>query len=140
MPSWSARSNGSLRRLKSLGSAQRHERLLPDVEAVGALLHEDHLPVVVAQAGDAAVVGPVDELAARPLRLARGTPAPGRIRRGAPCRSCRRSSRPFSRSSLAVLSPAAASSVGSMSSCAPMSLTTVPGLMTPGQRITSGTR
>ena len=36
--------------------------------------------------------------------------------------------------------PAAVTSVGSMSSCAPMSLTTVPGLMTPGQRITVGTR
>ena len=37
-------------------------------------------------------------------------------------------------------SPAAASSVGSMSSCEKMSLWMVPGLITPGQRITQGTR
>jgi hypothetical protein len=35
---------------------------------------------------------------------------------------------------------AAATSVGSMSSCAPMSLITVPGLMTPGHLISVGTR
>jgi len=37
-------------------------------------------------------------------------------------------------------SPAAASSVGSMSSCAATSFTTVPGLITPGHRIIVGTR
>ena len=37
-------------------------------------------------------------------------------------------------------SPAAASSVGSMSWCEKISLETVPGLMTPGQRIAHGTR
>ena len=36
--------------------------------------------------------------------------------------------------------PAAASSVGSMSSCAQISFETVPGLITPGQRISVGTR
>jgi hypothetical protein len=39
-----------------------------------------------------------------------------------------------------VASPAAASNVGIMSSCAPISLTIVPGLMTPGHRIMHGTR
>ncbi len=37
-------------------------------------------------------------------------------------------------------SPAAASSVGSQSSCEKMSLTIVPGLITPGQRTSIGTR
>ena len=37
-------------------------------------------------------------------------------------------------------SPAAAASVGSMSVCENISLETVPGLMTPGQRIAHGTR
>ena len=37
-------------------------------------------------------------------------------------------------------SPAAASSVGSMSSCANTSLRIVPGSITPGQRISDGTR
>ena len=48
--------------------------------------------------------------------------------------------RPFSRSAPTLASPAAASSVGNMSSWATMSFTTVPGLMTPGQRIIAGTR
>ena len=37
-------------------------------------------------------------------------------------------------------SPAAATSVGSMSVCEKISLDTVPGLITPGQRIAHGTR
>jgi len=46
----------------------------------------------------------------------------------------------FEQSFLAVVSPAAARRVSIMSSCEPMSLMTVPGLMTPGQRIMQGTR
>jgi len=48
--------------------------------------------------------------------------------------------RPLSRSAAAVPSPAAPTSVGSMSSCVPISLITVPGLMTPGHLINVGTR
>src|ERR1017187_948138 len=47
---------------------------------------------------------------------------------------------PLSSSSLTLASPTAASSVGNMSSFAPMLLLIVPGLMTPGQRIMHGTR
>ena len=56
--------------VEELGQAQRHERLLPDIEAVGALLGEDDLPVVVAQRHQRAVVVEVEELVARVGRLA----------------------------------------------------------------------
>src|SRR3954447_3787101 len=42
--------------------AQRYQRLAPDVEALGPLFHEDRLPAVVSQAGEVAVVGPVEKL------------------------------------------------------------------------------
>ena len=51
-------------------SAQLRERLLPDLEALAFLLEEGDLPVLVPQRGDAAVVGPVNELLARPGTLA----------------------------------------------------------------------
>src|SRR3954464_924268 len=63
MPSRAALSNGSPHRVK-LGQAQLDERLLPDVEAVRALLEEGELPLVVAQRGELAAVGPVEELLA----------------------------------------------------------------------------
>ena len=44
--------------------AQRHQRLLPDVKALVLLLEEHDLPLIVAQAGEVAVVGPVEELLA----------------------------------------------------------------------------
>src|ERR1700677_3923239 len=44
--------------------AQRHKRFLPDAKPLVLLLEEDHLPLVVAQAREVAVVGPVEELAA----------------------------------------------------------------------------
>ena len=47
---------------------------------------------------------------------------------------------PFSSFSTRSGSPAAAAKVGMKSSCAQMSLTIVPGLITPGQRIRHGTR
>jgi hypothetical protein len=47
---------------------------------------------------------------------------------------------PFLRLSATFWPLAAFTSVDSMSSCAPMSLTTVPGLMTPGHLIIAGTR
>lgn len=47
---------------------------------------------------------------------------------------------PFRSAAGEAVSPAAASSVGSMSSCAPISLMIVPGLITPGQRMNAGTR
>ena len=59
-----------MRRLVSVRRAQRRERLLPDFQTLGLLLQEGDLPVVVAQRGHAAVVGPVDELLPRPRGLA----------------------------------------------------------------------
>ena len=56
MPSSSARSKGSPRSVNSFGG-QRHERLLPDVEAVRALLQKVQLPLTVAQPREVAVVG-----------------------------------------------------------------------------------
>ena len=56
----------------------------------GVLPQEGHLPVVVAQRRDAAVVGPVEELAARPVGLAPERGQRGRSRRGGPCRCGRR--------------------------------------------------
>ena len=51
--------------VEDLRQTQRHERLLPDVEAVRALLGEDDLPLVVAQRHQRAVVVEVEELVAR---------------------------------------------------------------------------
>ena len=69
----SARSNGSVRRLKSFGtrsamngSAQSSQR------SRAPLLHEHHLPVVVAQRDEIAVVVEVDEALARALLLLAG--------------------------------------------------------------------
>ena len=50
--------------------AQLHHRLRPDIEALRLLLQEHRLPLVVAQAGQVAVVGPVEELAALVRALA----------------------------------------------------------------------
>ena len=62
----SARSNGSVRRLKSFGTRSDDERLEPDLErALDALLHEHDLPVVEPEREDVAVVGEVDEALAR---------------------------------------------------------------------------
>ena len=49
---------------------QRREGLEPHVHALGFLFQEGDLPALVAERRDAAVVGPVDELLARPLGLA----------------------------------------------------------------------
>ena len=46
------------------GQAQRHQRLRPHFEAMGILHHERRLPLLITQAGQVAVVGPVEELAA----------------------------------------------------------------------------
>jgi hypothetical protein len=48
--------------VEELGEPQCHERLLPDVEAFGALLGKHELPLVVAQADDRAIVAEVEEL------------------------------------------------------------------------------
>src|SRR5437764_7929507 len=52
---------GALERIslevEQLGHAERHHRILPDVEAVAALLHEGELPLVVAKTRQPAVVG-----------------------------------------------------------------------------------
>src|SRR6266567_4734508 len=46
------------------GQAQLHHRLRPDIEAMRLLLQEHRLPLLVAKAGEVAVIGPVEELAA----------------------------------------------------------------------------
>ena len=51
-------------------SAQFGEGILPDFESFFFLFEEGHLPVAVAKGGDAAVIGPVDELLARPFAFA----------------------------------------------------------------------
>ena len=56
--------------IEQLRHTQRHEGLRPDSEAVGALLLEDDLPLVVAQCDQRTVVVPVEELLARAWRLA----------------------------------------------------------------------
>src|SRR5439155_8788927 len=53
--------------VEDLGDAECHERLLPDIEAMRALLREHELPVVVAQGNYAAVVAPVEEFMPRRL-------------------------------------------------------------------------
>src|SRR5262249_30832655 len=53
---------------EDLRQPQGHERILPHVETLGALLHEHDLPLVVPQAGEAAVVCPVQKFLARRLR------------------------------------------------------------------------
>ena len=69
MPSYSARSKGSHAQIAEQGGAQLFEGLYPDVQSVGVLPQEGDLPLVVAQGCNAAVVGPVDELLARPFAL-----------------------------------------------------------------------
>ena len=51
--------------VEELREAQRHHRILPDLEAMGPLLHEDDLPLVVAEGHELAVVIEVEELVAR---------------------------------------------------------------------------
>jgi len=53
------------------GHAELHQRLGPDIEAVRPLFQEHRLPLLVTKAGEVAVVGPVEELAALVLALAR---------------------------------------------------------------------
>ena len=66
---------GPLKRIRAkvveLGKTQRDERLLPDIEALCALLSEDDLPIVVTQRDERAVVVEVEELVARARALCR---------------------------------------------------------------------
>ena len=50
--------------------SELHQRLGPNIEAFGTLLEEDGLPLIVAQAGQVAIVGPVEELMALVRALA----------------------------------------------------------------------
>ena len=127
-----------MRRLQIIG-AQILEWMDPDVQAVRRLLQKRNLPVVVAERRDAAVVGPVDEFLARPVRLAlerghqviavevhlvvaaHGSVALEQLLRHVGLARCGQDRRGH------ILR-------------APISLITVPGLMTPGQRIKHGTR
>src|SRR5208283_840552 len=52
------------------GSAQFGKRLGPNMHAFGVLAKEADLPLVVAEGGHVAVVGPVKELFAGPIALA----------------------------------------------------------------------
>ena len=64
----SARSYGSVRRLKILGARSSTYGSSQMCSVPGrALLEEDELPVVVAQPGQVAVVGDVEEVLARAL-------------------------------------------------------------------------
>src|ERR1700724_1314365 len=47
-----------------LGEAQRHQRVLPHIETYGTLLQEQELPLLIAQGGELAVIGPVEKLLA----------------------------------------------------------------------------
>jgi hypothetical protein len=49
--------------IEQLGGAQANQRLHPDFEPVRQLLHEYDLVLVVAQSGEIAIIGPVEELA-----------------------------------------------------------------------------
>jgi len=59
----SARSNGSERRLNSLG-ARRGTKAAPYLQTVRLLLHEHRLVLVVTKPSEVAVVGPIEEFAA----------------------------------------------------------------------------
>jgi hypothetical protein len=50
--------------IEQLGHAQSDHRILPNIEAMRALLQEGELPLVVAQPGQPAIVRPVEELLA----------------------------------------------------------------------------
>src|ERR1700730_937338 len=56
--------------VEQLWRAQRDQRLHPDLQAVCVLLHEHGLVLVIAQPGEVAVVGPIEELAALARALA----------------------------------------------------------------------
>ena len=132
-------SNGSVRRLTRRAVLERNKRLLPDAQAFVLLLEEDHLPLIVAEPREVAVVGPIEEGVA----LGRATSEEIALveavemhleglprRRHSPARSL------FAMSG----SPAAAISDGSQSSEAKMPLISVRGFVTPGQRTIAGTR
>jgi hypothetical protein len=53
-----------MRRLETIGARSCLEGLLPDMHSVGVLFEEGDFPVVVAESGDTAVIGPLDEFAA----------------------------------------------------------------------------
>ena len=120
--------------------AKRGERLAPDVDAGGFLDHEVDLQPLVAHGQQVAVVAEVEELLALAGALAGEVDRSGRSRRDGPCRFVSPAWWPSSSFSLMSGSPAAASSVGSQSSPAKMSVKTVPGLTVPGQRTSAGTR
>ena len=65
------------------GRPQRNKRLLPDAQAFMLLLEEDHLPLIVAEPREIAVVGPVEERMALGRVRRRGDRA-GRSRRDGP--------------------------------------------------------
>ena len=70
--------------VEQLGEAQRHERILPDIQTMRSLLGEDELPLVVAQRHQRAVVVEVEELLARVWAFAGEVIQSGCSRRCAP--------------------------------------------------------
>ena len=50
---------------KQFGEAESHQRVLPHVQSMSALLLEHNFPTAVAQAAEVAIVRPVEELLAR---------------------------------------------------------------------------
>jgi hypothetical protein len=56
--------------IEQLRQAQLLQGLRPDVESLGPLFHEHRFPIVVAETGEIAVVGPIEELTALVRALA----------------------------------------------------------------------
>ena len=138
----SARSYGSVRRLKILGTREVYERLA-QIRSVpwDPLLHEHELPVVVAQADQLLVVVAVEERLARALRrLARSGTGSEVVAVEVDLVGHVADLVALEELLLHVGSPAMARSVGSQSWWPTISFETVPALILPGQRTMHGTR
>jgi hypothetical protein len=107
---------------KQFGETESHKRVLPHVQSVSPLLLEHNFPTAVAQAAKVAIVRPVEELLAGCIldlaREIRKQVVAVKVDLVIPSQGAK-SPRSFS---LMAGSPAAASSVGSMSSCENTSL------------------
>src|SRR5882757_2438240 len=53
---------GVATQVDKLWKAKRYQRILPNIQACGSLLHEQHLPAVIAHSGEVSVVRPVKKL------------------------------------------------------------------------------
>ena len=131
-----------MRRLKSFGMRRQVNGSYQTLKPPGSChLAEHALPILVPEGDQHAVIVVVRKVIARALRLLAGQVGQlvVAVEMNLVC-PCHRSSLPSSRSSLIVVSPAAASSVGNQSRPENISFETSPALMCPGQRIMAGTR